>query len=91
MNGKQRQDDALRRGLRCKHRRRLMRIIGSEQVKEALRAALIDAIERTGGDEYRVYGGKCAVIVRIKDLPLPEGMVGARRFELDVGKAECTN
>lgn len=69
----------------------LQRILGSGAVQEALKSAPIDAIERTGGDEYRVHGGKCAVIVRIKGLPLPAGMVGPRRFELDVGKADCTN
>lgn len=67
------------------------RILGDARVEQALQSAPIDAIERTGEDEYRVYGGKCAVIVRIKGLPQPDGMVGPRRFELEIGAADCSN
>ena len=65
------------------------RILNDGAVEAALKSAPIDAIERTGEDEYRVYGGKCAVMVRIRGLPLPDGMVGARRFGLEVGTADC--
>ena len=66
------------------------RILNDGAVEAALKSAPIDAIERTGEDEYRVYGGTCAVMVLIKGLPLPDGMVGPRRFELEVGAADCS-
>ena len=38
------------------------RILNDGAVEAALKSAPIDAIERTGEDEYRVYGGTCAVM-----------------------------
>ncbi|MAW89179.1 MAG: hypothetical protein CMJ42_21885 [Phyllobacteriaceae bacterium] len=67
----------------------LERIITDARVMEALDAEPIDAIERTDEDEYRVYGGDCAVMVTIVDVPGGEDIMGPRRFDLDIGEADC--
>jgi hypothetical protein len=49
----------------------------------------IDRIDHAGPDLYRVTAGRCHVDVRIIDLPMPRGMVGARRFEARPGRRVC--
>ena len=49
----------------------------------------IDRIEYAGADLYRVTAGRCHIDVRIVDLPLPRGMVGARHFEARAGRQVC--
>jgi hypothetical protein len=49
----------------------------------------IDRIEYAGPDLYRVSVGRCHLDVRIVDLPMPRGMVGARRFEARPGRPVC--
>lgn len=49
----------------------------------------IDRVEYVSNDLYRVTAGKCSLEVKIVDQPMPEGLVGPRRFELSVGKVEC--
>ncbi|MFP1630203.1 hypothetical protein ACLB6G_00560 [Zhengella sp. ZM62] len=67
----------------------LERIIADGRVMEALDSEPIDAIERTDEDEYRVYAGDCAVMVTIVDVPGGEDVMGPRRFDLEVGEADC--
>lgn len=67
----------------------LERIITDQQVMEALDAEPIDAIERTDEDEYRVYAGDCAVMVIVVDVEGSEDVMGPRRFDLEVGEADC--
>jgi hypothetical protein len=49
----------------------------------------IERIEYAGPDLYRVTAGRCRLDVRIVDLPMPRGMVGARRFEARPGQRVC--
>jgi hypothetical protein len=49
----------------------------------------IERIEYAGPDLYRVTAGRCRLDVRIVDLPMPRGMVGARRFEARPGRRMC--
>src|SRR5690554_4868266 len=49
----------------------------------------IDSIEYVGVDLYRVTGGECHMYVQIVGLPVPDGMVGARKFEVVPGDLEC--
>jgi hypothetical protein len=49
----------------------------------------IDRIEYAGVDLYRVSAGRCHIDVRIVDLPMPPGMVGARHFEARPGRRVC--
>ncbi|PHP69025.1 hypothetical protein CSC94_03330 [Zhengella mangrovi] len=67
----------------------LERIITDARVMEALKSEPIEAIEYTGEDLYRVYAGSCAVEVTIVDVPGGEDVMGPRRFDLEVGAADC--
>lgn len=49
----------------------------------------IERIEYVRPDLYRVTAGRCRVDVRIVGLPMPRGMVGARRFEARPGERLC--
>jgi hypothetical protein len=49
----------------------------------------IDRIEYVRTDLYRVTAGRCWLDVRIVDLPVPRGMVGARHFEARPGRRVC--
>jgi len=49
----------------------------------------ISRIDYVGPDLYRVTAGRCRVDVRIVGLPMPRGMVGARRFEARPGRRVC--
>jgi hypothetical protein len=51
--------------------------------------AMIDRIEYVRPDLYRVSAGRCHVDARIMGLPMPSGMVGARRFEVRLGRRTC--
>ena len=50
----------------------------------------IDRIDYVRADLYRVRAGRCHVDVAIVGLPMPAGMVGARRFEARAGRRTCT-
>ena len=52
-------------------------------------AFVIDRIDYVATDLYRLSGGRCTLDVRIIDLPMPRGMVGARRFEARAGRRVC--
>ncbi len=49
----------------------------------------IDRIDYAGPDLYRLSAGRCHLDVRIVGLPMPRGMVGARRFEARAGRRVC--
>lgn len=49
----------------------------------------IDEISYVDKDHYLVKAGKCALTVRIVGKALPDGMVGARQFDVVFDKAEC--
>jgi hypothetical protein len=55
----------------------------------AARGAPIDRLEYVRSDLYRVSAGRCHVDVAIVGLPMPRGMVGARRFEARPGRRMC--
>lgn len=54
-----------------------------------LRYVPAERIEYVSTDLYRVTAGKCRIDARIIDLPVPEGVVGGRRFEVRLGKGVC--
>lgn len=49
----------------------------------------IEEVSYVGEDHYLVKAGKCALTVRIVGKALPDGMVGARQFDVVFDKAEC--
>ncbi|MES2987377.1 MAG: hypothetical protein V4808_05695 [Pseudomonadota bacterium] len=49
----------------------------------------IEKVEYVSRDLYRVTAGTCTLAATIVGKPLPEGMVGARQFDVVLGKAEC--
>ena len=49
----------------------------------------IDRIDYAAADLYRLSAGRCTLDVRIVGLPMPRGMVGARRFEARAGRRVC--
>jgi hypothetical protein len=49
----------------------------------------IDRIDYVATDLYRLSAGRCHLDVRIVGLPMPRGMVGARRFEARAGRRVC--
>ena len=49
----------------------------------------IDRIDYVATDLYRLTAGRCHLDVRIVSLPMPRGMVGARRFEARAGRRIC--
>lgn len=67
----------------------LRAVIEHPGVNSALQDAVIDKVEYVRADLYRVSAGRCHVDVRIVGIPLPRGMVGARRFEVRPGQRVC--
>lgn len=51
---------------------------------------LIERIEYIRPDLYRVTAGNCVLQVAIVGRPLPDGRVGARRFDVVPGEVECS-
>ncbi|RYY24423.1 MAG: hypothetical protein EOP62_17075 [Sphingomonadales bacterium] len=51
--------------------------------------ALIEQVLYVSKDLYRVKAGKCVLDAKIVGKALPEGMVGARQFDVVLGKAVC--
>lgn len=66
-------------------------ILENTAVVEAFTAhrQLIERVEYVKPDLYRVSAGQCVLEVTLKEKPLPEGMVGARQFDLEVGAVDC--
>lgn len=57
-------------------------------VEKITSGRLINSISRTDAG-YIINAGNCTLLVQIKYLPLPEGMVGAAVFELEPGELVC--
>lgn len=72
--------------------RELVQIIESQDVSDALDGRPIDSIRTDGHDTYIVTAGDCSVEVTVTDKaePMPSGWAGPRRFQLDVGEADCS-
>ena len=49
----------------------------------------IDEVSHVSDDLYQVKAGKCVLRVKIVGKALPGGVVGARQFDVVIGKAEC--
>lgn len=67
----------------------LRAVMDHADVAAAFGGVLIDRIEYVRPDLYRVTAGRCHVDVRIVGLPMPRGMVGARRFEARPAALVC--
>lgn len=49
----------------------------------------IESVEYLETDLYRVTGAGCHMFVHIIGLPLPDGFVGARQFEVRLDDLHC--
>ena len=67
----------------------LRAVLALPEVGRAFGLDPIDRIELAAPDLYRLSAGRCHLDVRIIDLPMPRGMVGARRFQARAGRAVC--
>ncbi len=67
----------------------LRAVLDHQGVAAAFGGTPIGRIEYVRTDLYRVSAGRCHVDARIVGLPMPRGMVGARRFEVRVGQRLC--
>jgi len=65
-------------------------VLDDQGVIAAMGAISIDSVSYVRTDLYRVTGARCHVDARIVGLPMPTGMVGARRFEVRAGQRVCT-
>lgn len=65
-------------------------VLANRDVGEALGDTPIDSVAYVRTDLYRVTAGRCRVDARIVSLPMPDGVVGARRFEVRAGQRVCT-
>ena len=68
----------------------LRAVLDNRDVGEALGDTPVDSITYVRTDLYRVTAGRCRVEARIVSLPMPDGVVGARRFEVRAGQRVCT-
>jgi len=64
----------------------LRAVLNDQGVAAAFGGAPIERVEYVRPDLYRVTAGRCHLDVRIVGLPMPRGMVGARRFEVRAGE-----
>lgn len=67
----------------------LQRILETPAVLSAFAGVPIDNIAFVRPDLYRVSAGRCQLEVAIVDLPMPAGIVGARRFAVRPGRRSC--
>lgn len=51
--------------------------------------AMIDRVQYVRADLYRVHSGRCHVDAAIVGLPMPDGVVGGRRFEVRPARRVC--
>jgi hypothetical protein len=64
-------------------------VLDNRAVSEALGDSPIDSIVYVRTDLYRVAAGRCRIDARIVGLSMPDGVVGARRFEVRAGQRIC--
>lgn len=67
----------------------LRAVLAHDGIQERLGERLVERVEYVRVDLYRVHSGRCSVDAAIVGLPLPPGMVGARRFEVRPGRLVC--
>jgi len=67
----------------------LRAVLDHQGVVAAFGGTPIERIAYVGTDLYRVTAGRCRIDVRIVGLPMPRGVVGARRFEARPGQRVC--
>lgn len=67
----------------------LRAVLDDRDVSEALGDTPIDSVVHVRTDLYRVTAGRCRVDARIVGLPMPDGVAGARRFEVRAGQRVC--
>jgi len=67
----------------------LRAVLDLPAVADAFGIEPIQRIDYVATDLYRLSAGRCSLDVRIVGLPMPRGMVGARRFEARAGRRVC--
>ncbi len=64
-------------------------ILNNPKVIEKITSGrVINSITRTDAG-YIINASNCTLLIKIKYLPLPDGMVGAAVFELEPGELSC--
>jgi hypothetical protein len=64
-------------------------ILDSQEIADKLQPRPIDAIEYIEDDHYRVRSDTCVLDVLIVDDKSTPGIVGPRKFKLELGKSTC--
>ena len=64
-------------------------VLDNRAVSDALGDTPINSVVYVRTDLYRVTAGRCRIDARIVGLPMPDGVVGARRFEVRAGQRVC--
>lgn len=67
----------------------LQAILDDSAVMDGLNDQPIDRVEFIKSDLYRVTAGACHVDVAIVDMPVEEGLVGPRRFKIEIADTVC--
>lgn len=67
----------------------LRAILDHPGVTEAFDGAPIERVLYVRPDLYLVTAGRCRLPVVIASLPVPDGIVGPRRFEVRPGRRTC--
>ncbi len=69
--------------------REIERIVGDQDISQALKSSPIVSIVVTGDDVYEVQSATCRLTVTIVDAPQDETIVGPRQFDLEIGEPQC--
>lgn len=70
--------------------REIEAIVSDSRVHDALKyEEPILSISTTGDDVYELRTERCVLRVTIVDVPGESGVMGPRKFDLDIGAAEC--
>lgn len=70
--------------------REIEAIVGDQRVSDALQyGEPILSIASTGNDIYEVRTSRCTLTVKIVDVPSDPEIMGPRKFDLQVGRADC--
>ena len=64
-------------------------ILDSQEIADKLQPRPIDAIEYIEDDHYRVRSDACVLDVLIVDEKSEPGIVGPRKFKIEIGKSTC--
>lgn len=61
-----------------------------DAVAAAVERHAIDSVTYVGNARYEAVAGPCKIVARIVSEPMPDGMVGAARFRVELDEPECS-